>query len=248
MKPLSHNPNIENIGRNASGIPLMPLNALHHRCSTTARQAPSTYRSGAEIKICGLTSVEEAAYLNKNKVNFAGFVLFFPKSKRNITIDTAKEIIGYLEPSISPVAVVVSPTIEEIKQIQQAGFSYIQIHGQVEDEVYEIIDIPVLKAFNVSDMDKYQIYAANPKIKGFVFDAAEPGSGQVFDWNTISSIPRDDRLFILAGGLNADNVQRAIAAIHPDVVDVSSGVEFTDKDIKGKDPKRVDEFCQAVRG
>ena len=61
------------------------------------------------IKVCGLTDVKEASYLNENKIDFAGFVLFFPKSKRNITINQAEKIAAQLEDGIKKVAVVVSP-------------------------------------------------------------------------------------------------------------------------------------------
>ncbi len=199
-----------------------------------------------KIKVCGLTSPKEAAYLNKNQIDFAGFVLFFPKSKRNITITQAKEIMTELNPSIQKVAVVVSPTPAQAKEICNAGFDYIQIHGQLEADVLSILTIPVLKAFNIKDMDQFQTYQACPQIKGYVFDAQEPGSGTVFDWNLISHIPHDDKLFLLAGGLNPDNVTKAIQTLSPDGVDVSSGVEYG-KEIVGKDPAKIDAFVTAVR-
>lgn len=199
-----------------------------------------------KIKVCGLTNPKEAAYLNKNHVDFAGFVLFFPKSKRNITITQATEIMKKLDPSIQKVAVVVSPTTAQAEEICNAGFDYIQIHGKLEDDVLSILTIPALKAFNIKDMNQFHTYKNCPKIKGYVFDAQEPGSGTVFDWNLVSSIPRDDKLFLLAGGLNPDNVADAIRALSPDGVDVSSGVEYG-KDIVGKDPERIKTFVANVR-
>lgn len=86
--------------------------------------------SNTKIKICGLTSSAEARYLNENHVDFAGMVLFFPKSKRNISIEQAKEIMAALDASIKRVAVVVSPSIEQVRQIEAAGFDYVQIHGK----------------------------------------------------------------------------------------------------------------------
>ena len=77
-----------------------------------------------------------------------------------------------------------------------------------------------------------------------MFDAQEPGSGKTFDWKLVTDIPRDEKLFLLAGGLHPDNVAEAIAAIHPDGVDVSSGVEFTDK--PGKDAKKIKQFVDNV--
>ncbi len=214
-----------------------------------------------KIKICGLTSPEEAAYLNKNHVDFAGMVLFFPKSKRNISIEQAKEIIKSLDTSIKSVAVVVAPTNEQICEIANAGFDYVQIHGAIPDstnpyptnpdstsEADNIAkpswNIPILKAFNVSDMDSYENYHNDPRIVGYVFDAQEPGSGKTFDWNLVDNIPRDEKLLLLAGGLNPSNVRTAIQRVHPDGVDVSSGVENDNG--YGKDPDKVDKFVAAV--
>ena len=134
---------------------------------------------------------------------------------------------------------------EKIKKIEEAGFDYIQIHGELEETLLNSIHIPVLKAFNVKDMDKYPFYHSCPQIAGYVFDAAEPGSGKTFDWNLVKEIPRDEKLLLLAGGLNPENVIKAIEAIHPDGVDVSSSVEY--EDIAGKNPEKVTAFVQAVR-
>ena len=118
--------------------------------------------SSTKIKICGLTSPAEARYLNENHVDFAGMVLFFPKSKRNISIEQAKDIMVALDASIKRVAVVVSPSIEQIRQIEAAGFDYVQIHGEIpETEAEAAKAIPILKAFNVSDMDSYEKYHAS---------------------------------------------------------------------------------------
>ena len=198
--------------------------------------------SNTKIKICGLTSPAEARYLNENHVDFAGMVLFFPKSKRNISIEQAKEIMAALDASIKRVAVVVSPSIEQIKQIEAAGFDYIQIHGKIPETE---VEAPILKAFNVSDMGSYEKYHNDSRIAGYVFDAIEPGSGKTFDWTLVESIPRDEKLLLLAGGLNPDNVRMAIEAVHPDGVDVSSGVENDDK--AGKNPEKIHDFVAAIK-
>lgn len=204
--------------------------------------------SNTKVKICGLTSPAEARYLNENHVDFAGMVLFFPKSKRNISIEQAKEIMAALDASIKRVAVVVSPSIEHVRLIEAAGFDYIQIHGEIpetETEAEAAIAIPILKAFNVSDMDSYEKYHNDSRIAGYVFDAIEPGSGKTFDWKLVDNIPRDEKLLLLAGGLNPDNVRMAIEAVHPDGVDVSSGVENDDK--TGKNPDKIHDFVAAVK-
>lgn len=204
--------------------------------------------SNTKIKICGLTSPAEARYLNENHVDFAGMVLFFPKSKRNISIEQAMEIMAALDASIKRVAVVVSPSIEQVRQIEAAGFDYVQIHGEIpetETEAEAAIAIPILKAFNVSDMDSYEKYHNDSRIAGYVFDAIEPGSGKTFDWKLVDNIPRDEKLLLLAGGLNPDNVRMAIEAVHPDGVDVSSGVENDDK--AGKNPEKIHDFVAAIK-
>ena len=198
--------------------------------------------SSTKIKICGLTSPAEARYLNENHVDFVGMVLFFPKSKRNISIEQAKEIMAALDASIKRVAVVVSPSIEQVRKIEAAGFDYVQIHGEIPETA---IAIPILKAFNVSDMDSYEKYHNDSRIAGYVFDAIEPGSGKTFDWKLVDNIPRDEKLLLLAGGLNPNNVRMAIEAVHPDGVDVSSGVE-NDNGV-GKNPEKIHDFVAAIK-
>ena len=199
-----------------------------------------------KIKICGLTDPKEAEYVNQNHMDFIGMVLFFPKSKRNITLEQAVAIMDCLDPQIQKTAVVVSPSLEQVQQIEETGFDYIQIHGEIPSGFAENCHLPVLKAFNIRDMKDFPRYSEDPVIAGYVFDAMEPGSGQVFDWSLVKNVPRDEKLFFLAGGLNPDNVAEAIRSVHPDGVDVSSGVEYG-RERTGKDPEKVRKFVKAAR-
>ena len=196
------------------------------------------------VKVCGLTDTMEADYLNKNKVDFAGFVLFFPKSKRNISIEKAEQIMAELDENIKKVAVIVSPDESEIQQINGSGFDYVQIHGEIKDRLLEQISKPVFKAFNIKDIKNIHKYQNNAKIVGYVFDAAAPGSGKVFDWSILNDIKRDAKTFILAGGLNDSNVSEAVKLVNPDVVDVSSGVEYDSG--RGKDPEKIKQFIRQL--
>lgn len=196
------------------------------------------------VKVCGLTDTVEADYLNKNKVDFAGFVLFFPKSKRNISIEKAEQIMAELDENIKKVAVIVSPDESEIQQINGSGFDYVQIHGEIKDRLLEQISKPVFKAFNIKDIKNIHKYQNNAKIVGYVFDAAVPGSGKVFDWSILNDIKRDAKTFILAGGLNDSNVREALKLVNPDVVDVSSGVEYDSG--SGKDPEKIKQFIRQL--
>ena len=200
-------------------------------------------KSKTAIKICGLTKVDEAAFLNENAVDYAGFVLFYPKSKRCIDIEQARLIMDRLDPGIKKVAVMVSPELHQVRQAEAAGFDYVQIHGGLKAEILDETDIPVIKAFNVSDLDELDKYVENDRVHAFVFDSAVPGSGKSFDWALTQKLETKNKPVLLAGGLSPENVAEAIRLIHPYGVDVSSAVEGEN----GKDEAKVGAFVQAVR-
>lgn len=200
------------------------------------------------IKICGITSEEEIGYIAKAGINYAGFVLFFQKSKRNLSLERAENLVAKLPEDIASVAVMVSPTKEQVEAVVDAGFSAIQIHGKVEDSIITSCQIPVFKAFNVSDMDDFLHYEQMDEVVGFVMDAAVPGSGKTFDWDLLQKLPSTEKQVLLAGGLNPDNVGEALTACAGkiDGVDTSSGVERTDGN--GKSKERIEAFVRVVRG
>lgn len=202
------------------------------------------------MKLCGITQVSEIELINELKPDFIGMVMYFPKSKRNVTREQAEKLLSVVAEGIGRVAVVVSPTAWQLEQIQELGFNVVQVHGEVSDELIEGCGIPVWKAFNVSDMDRYPHYQNLENVTGYVFDAGEPGSGRTFDWNSLADIKRDERLFVLAGGLTPDNVGCAAQMVRPDVVDVSSGIEYSGGENHGafgKDPEKLKDFVCAVR-
>ena len=198
--------------------------------------------TGTAIKICGIKSAREAAYL-PSEVDYAGFVLFYPKSKRNVSIETARKAFTALESGIKKVAVTVKPTLSQLFEIEKAGFDYVQIHGEVLPEIFEKTAIPIIKAFNVSDLNELEKYAGKECVKAFVLDSAVPGSGKSFDWEIVNRLDTLGKPVILAGGLDPENVGEAIKTIHPYGVDVSSGVEGEN----GKDESKIKAFVQAVR-
>ena len=187
-----------------------------------------------KIKICGMTCEEDIKAVNTYLPDYIGFVLFFPKSKRNISIEQAKYLLEKVDKKIQTVAVVVATTTEQLQQIEEVGFDYIQIHGTTTDEVYEQCKLPILRAFNVSDLDKIEEYEAKDKIKGYVFDSKTPGSGKTFDWNLLNDIRQRQKtdtshngvsnkdtkkMIFLAGGIDETNVKRAISEVVLDVID-----------------------------
>lgn len=214
------------------------------------------------IKICGLTSTEEASWVVEERVDYAGIVMFYPKSHRNMVVAEAQELLPVLKAgktlsgeSIRTVAVTVSPTPEQVEEIQSAGFDRIQVHGELSKASFDAIQIPMIRAFNGFDWEAYERFQHCEKVEAYLFDAGTPGSGQIFDWDVLRKLPRDEKPVFLAGGLNADNVRQAIHEVKPDVVDVSSGVERDvpigvkqDGSVRvGKDREKIRAFVKAVR-
>ena len=205
-----------------------------------------------KIKICGITRENEVELLNELHVDYAGFVLFFEKSKRNMDLNRAVELKNRLK-STKSVAVVVEPTLEQARLIEEAGFDVLQVHGKLMEDIEEQCDITIWKAVNVKNDDgevhnsRLETFLKDDRISAIVMDAADAGSGETFDWNVLLNEDFGAKDFVLAGGLNPINVGSAILKLNPDVVDVSSGVEYTDKTIMGKDAQKVIEFVENTR-
>lgn len=198
-----------------------------------------------KVKICGLKNPTDIKCINTLSPDFAGFVMFFEKSHRNISVQTAQELLALLDKNIKSVAVTVSPTEEQLEQIYNLGFDYVQIHGNITDEVLKNSKTPIIRAINVSGTDSLTDLDNYKNVKGILFDSAVPGSGQGFDWTLLKKLPKTDKMLFLAGGLTADNVAKAVAQLRPFAVDVSSGVELADK--SGKDFELVRTFIENAR-
>ncbi len=200
------------------------------------------------LKICGIRHLSEIRLLNQfardsRTLKYFGVILFFPKSHRNISLSQAKKILAEKSPRLQSVAVVVDPTEEQLEEIRDAGFDVVQIHGTL-PTLPPSYPLPVWKAFNGDEVRDLDVYRSNPLIQGFVFDNGDPGSGMTHNWNDLVGIRHaiGARMFILAGGLNPDNLASAHEILSPDLADVSSGVEKIDR--TGKDPDLVQKFIK----
>lgn len=212
-----------------------------------------------KIKICGLTRPVEAEFLNECNVDYAGFV-FYEKSRRNISIEKAEEIMKELDRGIKRVAVTVAPDAAMINKLSKCDFDIIQIHKELCEDAVEAAGIPIWLALNIKsendigDRQKYyenMLSKHNDKINGVVLDASDFGSGKPFDWHKSRrllkagdrSSPLYEKEIILAGGLNSLNVAEGIRLFDPDTVDVSTNVE----DEYGKSKEKIQRFAEAVR-
>ena len=102
-----------------------------------------------QVKICGLTSMDDVHIIEKYGADYAGMVLYYPKSRRNIDINLAAVLVAQLKKSdIKSVAVVVSPDVSQLEAIQNAGFDYIQIWRLSDGEVWiKYMDCYLMREF-----------------------------------------------------------------------------------------------------
>ncbi len=195
-----------------------------------------------KIKICGIMRDQDCDVLNEVLPDLAGFI-FWNKSRRCITLDTALRFREKLDRRIKTVGVFVDETPERIAEIAATGaIDVIQLHGHETDETIELVKKltgkPVMKAFVIkgaADIDP----AMKSKADMLLLDNGR-GTGESFDWDNLEDV---DRLYYLAGGLDPDNVYAAIDRYAPYGVDVSSGVETNGQ----KDPDKIRRFVKAVR-
>lgn len=196
-----------------------------------------------KIKICGIKREEDIEVINEVKPEFVGFV-FWDKSKRNVSFDQAKKLRKLIDDKIKTVGVFVDRPIEDIEYLVKEGIiSVAQLHGKETEEYISILrknipDATIVKAFEVSSAD--DIDKANTSNADMVLIDSGKGSGATFDWKLLEKITRD---YMLAGGLDAENVGEAVSKLHPYAVDVSSKVE-TDGI---KDSFKIRNFVNAVR-
>lgn len=179
-----------------------------------------------KIKICGLSRPCDIEYVSEAKPDFCGFIINVPKSKRNVSPDTVRQLVKNLSPDVKPVGVFVNAPMDEIAALTEDGtLAYVQLHGK-EDEAYiaalrERIHVPIIQAFKVSCPEDVA-HAQQSSADYILLDNGSGGTGKTFDWSHLRDITRP---YILAGGLGPDNLGLAVSQLAPWGVDLSSGVE-----------------------
>lgn len=177
-----------------------------------------------KIKFCGLRRKEDIENVNKLKPDYIGFV-FAPGRKRTVDEDTTKELKNLLDPNIKAVGVFVNEEVKKVAKLLNDGIIDIaQLHGN-EDEEYiktlrSLSSKKIIKAIEIQSVDDIQ--KANESSADYVLLDSGKGSGVTFNWNLIKEV---NRPYFLAGGLDCDNIENALAILNPYAVDVSSGIE-----------------------
>ncbi|MBR4454998.1 MAG: phosphoribosylanthranilate isomerase [Solobacterium sp.] len=195
------------------------------------------------IKLCGLCTKEDAIAAGLAKPDIAGMILS-SGFRRSITEEKARSIRKALDQEIALAGVFVNEPAESIISFVRNGIiDLVQLHGTEDEACLQHLrtalpGITLIKAFRIQTAEDLR-NAEQSSADRILLDGGT-GEGKTFDWRLLQGCGRE---YILAGGLTPENVQQAIAFLHPYGVDTSSGIETGGR----KDPEKMKAFVRAVR-
>lgn len=204
------------------------------------------------VKICGITSLEDAQVAVDAGAHALGFVL--ADSPRRVTPDLAGRIVRALPPMVTTVGVFVDAPIEWVEETLEAtGLHTVQLHGREEPQYCASVSRPVIKRIRMDDQSTPETLQAQfdrYDVAGILLDPGA-GEGWSFDWRRFAGIGlagpsargSSARRLMVAGGLDSDNVGEAIKLLRPYAVDVCTGVESAPG---RKDALKILAFLRAV--
>jgi phosphoribosylanthranilate isomerase len=202
-----------------------------------------------QIKICGITTVEDAKVCAESGADMIGLNFYRP-SPRFIEPVVGRQIVEAIPGSTRAVGVFVDADADEVRRIASVvDLSCVQLHGNVSPEICRDLaqQFHVIRAFQTDDHFQPENVASFSDCDALL-DAAHPelrgGTGRTSDWPTARATRPFTRFLILSGGLNAKNVRQAIEMVGPQAVDVCSDVESA-PGVKSHDA--IQKFIAAVR-
>lgn len=186
------------------------------------------------IKICGITIPEQGQAIARMGATALGFICV-PTSSRYVTKSRIISVVKNLPPNVDRIGVFANATLEEICQtVAAGGLNGVQLHGDESPQFCQQLrqllpNIEIIKALRVRSLEaqeQAEVYASS--IDTLLLDAYHPqmlgGTGKTLDWASLSQF-NPSCPWLLAGGLTPDNVLDALSQVHPDGIDLSSGVE-----------------------
>lgn len=201
------------------------------------------------VKICGITSLEDAKKAVELGTDALGFV--FAKSPRRINQTIASKIIKELPPFVSCVGVFVNEKENIVKEIaKDCRLDMLQFHGNETSEYCQRFkkDYKVIKAIRIKNEESVKDVSNFLSLDAILLDTYSEslpgGTGKQFNWELGIKAKTYNIPIILSGGLNPDNVLDAIEKVEPYMVDVSSGIETAPGK---KDYKLMKEFIEKVK-
>ena len=202
-----------------------------------------------QIKICGVTNAKDARACTELGASMVGFN-FYPRSPRYIEPKAVRQIVDALAAGICAVGIFVDARAREIRKAAElAGVRCVQLHGDTPPKTCSELtrEFRVIRVFSTDARFQPENAASFPDCDVLV-DAYHPdlrgGTGQTCDWLAARATLPFTRFLILSGGLNVQNVARAITAVMPHAVDVCSGVESA---TGVKDHRALEDFISAVQ-
>ncbi len=178
------------------------------------------------IKICGLSRPCDIDFVNEARPDYCGFIINFPRSRRNVSPEQVRKLSEKLDSDIFPVGVFVDQPVETAAALLNENIIRIaQLHGHEDDAYISALRSlapghPVWKAFRVRTAEDLDSAAASSA--DLVLLDNGYGTGEAFDWSLLDGFRQP---YLLAGGLTPETIPAAAAQLHPLGADLSSGVE-----------------------
>ena len=206
-----------------------------------------------EIKICGINDKLCMDAAIESKADYIGLV-FYDKSPRNLSLGDAQQLLKNRNQHSKIVALTVNSDDDFIKEIKQnIKPDYFQFHGNETPlrckEIKVKFKIPIIKGIGIKN--KLDLIKANQDYENLcdilLLDTPSSilpgGNCEIFNWNIIKNC-EPQKKWMLAGGLNINNIEQAVKISNPPAIDISSGVEIS----KGiKDPEMIKNFITKCR-
>lgn len=204
-----------------------------------------------KLKICGITQLEDARYLAGEGADYLGFIQH-EDSPRYIPPEKVAEMNDWIY-GPTPVGVFVNESAETVNETAEAaGFEMVQLHGTESVETCAAVERPVVKAIRVrhdasSDQLRALMEPYADTVDYFLLDTHDSsvwgGTGESFNWRLARELGNEFPIF-LAGGIDADNVERAIRTMRPYAIDLSSSLESAPGQ---KSFEKIDTFLDVFR-
>lgn len=210
------------------------------------------------IKICGTTNLADASVAVRAGADALGFI--FAPSLRQVKAEQVRAITDQMR-DLDRIGLFVNDTPDNIEEIfKTAGLTGVQLHGDESPE--QILEIRKRLRSHSAKPQVIKTVRFAPAIAGELARFSDPtlvdailidtfsphargGTGVAFDWEQAQEIVHQAEMpIIVAGGLNPENVQQALATLNPWGIDATSGLESAPGK---KDVKKVQAFCAAVR-